>query len=51
MIALIYALGIALPSLLFVGLGFLWRAVFKIDKKLSQDLADNGYDDDIFNCD
>lgn len=51
MFAIIYAAAIFLPTLLFIGLGYLWRTVFKIDQKLSMSLEDNGYDGDITNCD
>lgn len=49
--AIIYAAGILLPSLLFMGLGFLTRKLFRIDDKLKNSLRANGYSDDLTDCD
>lgn len=46
-LAVAYAAGLLAPSLLFAGLGFLWRKLFKVDQKLQAKLRDAGYSDDL----
>lgn len=48
---IIYAAGILLPSVIFMLAGLLTRKLFRIDEKLKQSLRDNGYKDDLEDCD
>lgn len=49
-LAIVYGAGILAPSFIFIGFGFLWRAVFRLDEKLRAQLRADGYDDDLSNC-
>lgn len=46
-----YLIVFVVPTLIFAGLGFLWRKVFRIDERLQEDLRLNGYDDDLSDLD
>lgn len=48
---ILYAAVLILPTAIFCGLGVLVRKVLKVDEKLKRSLREDGYDDDISNCD
>jgi len=50
-LAIIYGAGILAPSFIFMGLGVLWRAIFRIDDKCRAQLRADGYNDDLSACD